>query len=85
MLGVEAFSGRIWQDGKASDIDCVRVIGDHVVVLPQPLAAASADTYSRQVLAWGNLGQNQLAAAHVAIVGSGGTVRTSRSSWRIWA
>jgi molybdopterin/thiamine biosynthesis adenylyltransferase len=73
VLGIDRFSGRIWQDGNATDIDCLRIVGDQVVVLPEPAAANSAETYSRQVLAWGNLGQNQLAAAHVAIVGAGGT------------
>jgi molybdopterin/thiamine biosynthesis adenylyltransferase len=73
VLGVDAFSGRIWQGGSATDIDRIRIVGDQVVVLPEPAAAASTENYSRQVLAWGNLGQNQLAAAHVAIVGAGGT------------
>jgi molybdopterin-synthase adenylyltransferase len=73
VLGHDSFSGRIWRDGEATDIARLRVVGSEIELLPQPPSSTVVDTYSRQVLAWGNLGQNQLARAHVAVVGAGGT------------
>ena len=73
VLGPDAFSARIWQDGRATEIDRLRIVGDQIVVLPEPVALGAADAVARQVLAWGNLGQSRLTAAHVAVVGAGGT------------
>jgi len=73
VLGPDAFSARLWQDGQATEIDRVRVVGDQITVLPEPVALPLSDTVARQVLAWGNLGQSRLTTAHAAVVGAGGT------------
>ena len=73
VLGPDAFSGRIWQGGQATEIDRLRIVGDQIVVLPEPVALSASDTVARQVLAWGNLGQSRLTTAHAAVVGAGGT------------
>ena len=73
VLGPDAFSGRIWQDGHANEIGRLRIVGDQVTVLPEPTALPASDTAARQVLAWGNLGQSRLTTAHAAVVGAGGT------------
>lgn len=73
VLGPDSFSGRLWQQGRAETIDRIRVIGEQVILLPEPVASAPSDAVARQVLAWGNLGQSRLTTAHVAIVGAGGT------------
>src|SRR5205823_6090036 len=58
---------------KAKEIDRLRIVGDQVVVLPEPVVLPVSDTVARQVLAWGNTGQNRLTTAHAAVVGAGGT------------
>ena len=73
VLGPDAFSARLWRHGEASPVNRLRVVGDQIVVLPEPAALVASDAVARQILAWGNLGQNRLAAAHVAVVGVGGT------------
>jgi len=73
VLGPGGFSARIWQGGDAHALDQLRIVGSQIVLLPGPAEMSASDTVARQVLAWGNLGQNRLSAAHVVIVGVGGT------------
>lgn len=73
VLGPDSFSARIWQDGDATEVDRVKIVGDQIVILPEPAGIAVSDAVARQVLAWGNLGQNRLTTAHAAVVGAGGT------------
>jgi molybdopterin/thiamine biosynthesis adenylyltransferase len=73
VLGPDSFSARIWQDGDAIEIDRLKIVGDQIVTVPEPDGLAASDEVARQVLAWGNLGQNRLTKAHVAVIGAGGT------------
>jgi len=73
VLGPDSFSARIWQDGDATEIDRLKIVGDQIVILPEHAEFAVSDAVARQVLAWGNLGQNRLTMAHAAVVGAGGT------------
>jgi len=73
VLGHDGYSARLWQHGKAAILDRLRIVGDQIVVLPEPAALVASDIVARQILAWGNLGQSRLAAAHIAVVGVGGT------------
>jgi molybdopterin/thiamine biosynthesis adenylyltransferase len=73
VLGPDGYSARLWRHGKATVVDRLRIVGDQIVLLPEPAALVASDTVARQILAWGNLGQGRLGAAHVLVVGVGGT------------
>lgn len=81
VLGPDGFDGRIWAEGRPHRLDRVVVVDEHLRSLV-PLAGGAhspsrpAETLSRvdrQVRAWGRGGQRALHAAHVVVVGCGGT------------
>jgi molybdopterin/thiamine biosynthesis adenylyltransferase len=69
VVGPEGFDGRLWQSERVERLD-VRVAGR--LVGPRSPAAPD-ERVARQLLMWGATGQARLAAAHVAVVGAGGT------------
>jgi molybdopterin/thiamine biosynthesis adenylyltransferase len=73
VLGPDGFSGRLWTASGATSLDRVRVLGDQVILHPEPPEQSLSSRVTRQTLAWGNLGQTRLAGSHVAVVGVGGT------------
>jgi molybdopterin/thiamine biosynthesis adenylyltransferase len=74
IVGPDGISARIYTSDSAQAA-VVRVLGDEIVTPDTSDRAqiSSATTHDRQVRAWGEAGQAQLAGAHVAVVGVGGT------------
>jgi molybdopterin-synthase adenylyltransferase len=74
---VDARPGRLGRAAVAEwsrpALDRVRVVGDHIRLLPPPPHVQIGDKVVRQVLAWGEGGQRGLATAEVAVIGVGGT------------
>jgi molybdopterin/thiamine biosynthesis adenylyltransferase len=69
VVGLEGFDGRVWSDSKASALT-VRIGGRLATDAPM---TPPDDRTARQLLVWGWAGQSRLAAAHVVVVGVGGT------------
>lgn len=69
VVGPEGFDGRVWSSGQAEALS-VRVGGRLATDAP---VAPPDDRAARQLLVWGSAGQSRLAAAHVVVVGAGGT------------
>ncbi|HET9970337.1 MAG TPA: ThiF family adenylyltransferase [Streptosporangiaceae bacterium] len=75
IIGPDGASARLYAAGDGPVDAAVRIIGDSVTTLPGPDAGpeGGASAFDRQVRAWGAGGQAAIAAARVAVVGTGGT------------
>lgn len=75
VVGPNGASARMYLAGEDPQDAAVRIIGDSVTILSGPDADPDdeADTFDRQVRAWGVDGQAAIAAARVAVIGTGGT------------
>ncbi len=72
----QALAGDVWMpNGSRRTLDETRVLGaniDRLYDRPHKAARTQADTYARQVLMFGPLGQERLRAARVGVIGAGG-------------
>lgn len=75
VVGPDGASARLYAVGERPQDAAVRIIGDAITMLPGPTAdpEEGAGVFDRQVRAWGAAGQAAIAAARVAVVGTGGT------------
>jgi molybdopterin/thiamine biosynthesis adenylyltransferase len=75
IIGPDGASARLYATGGGPLDAAVRIIGDSVTTLPGPDTGLDdeASPFDRQVRAWGADGQAAIAAARVAVVGTGGT------------
>lgn len=78
LLGRDKVIGRIWKtpDGKPNIVDELRLIGRQYFIIPlgnHKDGNISQEIYSRQILAFGEIGQKFLSCLTVGIVGVGGT------------
>ena len=85
VLGPDGLDGRVWDQGAASPLTEVTVVGSRIARLPSTSsgvhglgdsASVVADedlATARQALLWGALGQRTLRDAQVAVIGCGGT------------
>lgn len=78
LFSPDSMIGRVWtEDGRASPIDQLRVVGRRMILRPLGRAAGGGmvDTalYDRQIRAFGTAGQRVLSGIRVGIAGVGGT------------
>jgi molybdopterin-synthase adenylyltransferase len=73
IIGPEGFNGRAWHDSIASPITRVTIVGQRIETLETGARSVLNDDHARQILAWGESGQRNLAASKIAVVGCGGT------------
>jgi molybdopterin/thiamine biosynthesis adenylyltransferase len=75
VAGPDGASARLYAAGEEPLDAAMRIIGESVTTLPGPDAGLDdeASVFDRQVRAWGVGGQAAIAAARVAVVGTGGT------------
>jgi molybdopterin/thiamine biosynthesis adenylyltransferase len=75
VLGKASVAGEVWTPGAASErLTSLRVVGRHTRDLfPEPPTCAIADErFARQVMMFGDVGQQILSGLTVAVVGAGG-------------
>lgn len=74
VLGHESAAGEVWTADGAVELTAVRVVGRHIRdVRPSPATLSGQDArFARQVLLFGEAGQEVLRGLHVAVVGVGG-------------